>query len=225
MEVRNTGMKKTYKESWFTRFSLDGLEANYLLKPYQFIKNGKYDTSAIRSYNEVIYNQLDLNVNPAVILQIMLCDDNSAIAELISESDLKKYDSNQDRDERQLLIDDIDLAIKLLRNPYISIDDINNCKISSLVKNIIDDTPIKCLDEVVVKIWNLLTYWGKIVTRIEEVSAIYDDTGLSVSDKSGLLIVNRVILSKLKNVKIEVNASKAVLERPYDSKRIRELDN
>ena len=223
MEKRNTGMKKTYKESWFTKFPLDGLTANYLLKPYQFIRNGKYVLSAIRSYNEVIYNQLDLNVNPAVILQIMLCDDNSALAELISESDLKKYDGNRDKDERQLLIDDIDLAIKLLRNPYIDTNDIKNCKISLLVKHIIDATPINYLDEIIVKIANILTYWRTIVARIEEVSAIHDDTGLPVSDKSGLLMVYRVILSKLKEIRYELDDIESS-EMASGFKRVKETD-
>ena len=202
MAEKNIGMRKTYKESFFKIFKLDSLTGDYLLKAYNIDKN---DVSKIRSYNEHVYDDLDVRDNPAVVLQIMLCDDNFAIAEIISKSDLKKYDSNQDRDERQLLIDDINIAIKLLRNPYIDVMDIRNYGISLLVKYIIDDTPINHLDEIVVKIANLLTYWGKIVARGEEVPAVRDDTGLFVSDMSGLLMVSRVILSKLEEIRYELD--------------------
>lgn len=85
------GIYRTYKESWFVYFKLDGPLANKILKKdgcyyraYKGYSCNKYDL--VDTYNEGIDE-----IKEIIVLQMILSGDNSVIAELICKDDFNRY--------------------------------------------------------------------------------------------------------------------------------------
>ena len=90
------GIYKTYKESWFIKFSLDSGLANKLLGKECYYRTGYgYSTG---KYELVEKGNSGLEkINKVEILQMVICGEKEVIAELILKKDFEKYFEGSDK--------------------------------------------------------------------------------------------------------------------------------
>lgn len=95
------GIYKTYKESWFKKFKLDGYISETLFREKGcYYRAGKgYSTNKwdlVDTYNE----GLD-EVKEVTVIQMIICGDKEVIAEIMYKDDLDKYFENKDLLEKE----------------------------------------------------------------------------------------------------------------------------
>lgn len=180
------GIYKTYKESWFTRFDLNGNLAETLFKP-----------TAMLGYN-------DYKKEPVIVLQMVISGNNSVIAEVIREKDFNKYfEANalsesydvpeHKKSDRELLMDELAVAKKILSEPYANIQ---LGTISGIVKQIIDHTSIESIGAETTRIGYVISSWENALLNGYEDSIILE-RGYEVTDRTRVLIIYKLISGDL----------------------------
>lgn len=186
------GIYKTYKESWFTRFDLNSPLAETLFKPYD-----NKMTTAIVGYKT--YQK-----ETVIVLQMVISGNNSVIAEVIREKDFNKYfEANtlsesydvpeQKKSDRELLMDELAVAKKILSEPYANIQ---LGTISGIVKQIIDHTSIESIGAEATRIGYVISSWENALLNGYEDSIILE-RGYEVTDRTRVLIIYKLISGDL----------------------------
>ena len=195
------GIYKTYKESWFTRFDLNSPLAQTLFKPYD--NNIKIAPDTIELVRGYIEHRIE-HEEPVIVLQMVISGDNSVIAELIREKDFNKYfevDSlsesydvpEQKKSDRELLMDELAVAKKILSEPYANIQ---LGTISGIVKQIIDHTSIESIGAEATRIGYVISSWENALLNGYEDSIILE-RGYEVTDRTRVLIIYKLISGDL----------------------------
>lgn len=84
----NGTLTKTYKDSYFTRFSKDSICEHFYFrekKPSRIIDSGYHYNSEYEEYNDMYYKLKEI-----VILQVMLCSDDDFLVEAIDKENYEK---------------------------------------------------------------------------------------------------------------------------------------